>query len=138
VTRETLVGIVARAQAVGIGMELGKYRIEFAQSRDRRAVGDVGAFVAGGLELAGAHDSFQEGCKLVVVDGGTRGGIRADYWGVWNGNSLLLQASSSIIKPASDAGIFLSERAGGDDKQGTRDRQILDKPLHFFHNISVV
>src|SRR5512133_1828097 len=70
VTGKTLVGVVAGAKSVGVGMELGENRVEFALIGDGRAVGDVGAIVAGGLELAGAQNAFGERCQLVVVDSG--------------------------------------------------------------------
>src|SRR5713101_4879596 len=44
--QEALVGIVARAQAVGIGVELREYRIELAQAHDWRAVRYIRARIA--------------------------------------------------------------------------------------------
>jgi hypothetical protein len=46
VARETLVGVVPRSQAIGIGVKLRKHGIELAQSRDRRTIGNIGAVVA--------------------------------------------------------------------------------------------
>src|SRR5713101_140517 len=90
VAGKALIGVVPRAQAVGIGVELGEHRVELAQTSDRRTVGHVGTGVAGGLELAGAQDTLDEGCQLVVVDCGARGWVRADQRWMRDWNSLLL------------------------------------------------
>src|SRR6202035_2508231 len=54
VAGKALIGVVARAQTAGIGVELGERGVEFAQTDDRRAIGYIGTGIAGGFELAGA------------------------------------------------------------------------------------
>ena len=119
-------------------MELGEHRVKFAQTIDGRAVGHIGTGVAGGFKLAGAQDSFQERGKLVVVDGGARGWVRADHGRMRNWNSLLLQPASGVLNPTSHAGIFLAERPARKQEQDTRNCQILCKPLSFSHIVSMV
>ena len=75
---KALIGIVPRSQAVGVGMELGKHRIEFSQSCNGRAIGHIGAVVASGLQLSSAQDAFEKGCEFIVVDGGVGGWVGAD------------------------------------------------------------
>src|SRR5260370_27973794 len=53
VAGKALIGVVPRAQTVGIGVELGEHRVEFAQTGDRLAVRHIGTGVEVGLELAG-------------------------------------------------------------------------------------
>jgi len=47
-TDEALIGVMPRAQSVGICSNLGKHRIQFAGNR--RTIRYVGAVVAGGFE----------------------------------------------------------------------------------------
>ena len=65
VAAEALVGVVARAQPVRVGSELREDRVEFFEPVDRihrrrRPICDHGALVAGGFQLAGPIDAFQE------------------------------------------------------------------------------
>jgi hypothetical protein len=76
--QEALVGIVARAQTVGIGVELREYRIELPQPCDRRAVRYVCACIARRFQLAGAIDSFVEGRQFVGLNGGAGRRVWAD------------------------------------------------------------
>src|SRR4249920_1645194 len=57
---KALIRIVPGSQAVGVGVELGKYRIEFSQSCNGRTIGHIGAVVASGLQLASAQDAFEK------------------------------------------------------------------------------
>jgi hypothetical protein len=52
---------------------------------------------------------------------------------MWNRNSLLLQSASGIAKPTSNAGIVLTERHAGRQKQDAADCQTLREPSSLFH-----
>src|SRR5215468_7886970 len=93
-TDEALIGVMPRAQSVGIGASLGKHRIQFAGNR--RTIRYIGAFVASGFQLAGAQNPFFERCALVVVNRRACIWVRADQRRMWNWNSSLLQSSSRV------------------------------------------
>jgi hypothetical protein len=69
VTNKALVSVMPGAQPIRIRAKLREHRIQFA--RNRRAVDHIRAFVASGFQLAGAKNSFFEGCSFVIVDGRT-------------------------------------------------------------------
>src|SRR5258707_14954797 len=112
---KALVGIVARAQAVGIGMELREYRIELAQADNRRAIRHICARIACRFQLAGAIDTFVEGRELIGRNGGAGGWVRADDRRMWNRNTPILKVAGGILQAASHSGICLRE--GGRRKE---------------------
>ncbi len=127
-----MIGIVPRPQAVGIRVELGKHRVEFAQAHDRRAVGYIGAVVASGLQLAGAQDPFKKDASSLSLMVSARGRVRADERWMRDWNSLLLQSASRILDPASHAGIFLTEHPVGKDQQRARDCKSFAQTFELF------
>jgi hypothetical protein len=56
---------------------------------------------------------------------------------MWNWDSLLLQPASSILDPASHAGILLAKRQARKGHQHARDQQILGKHSHCRHTVSM-
>src|SRR5215831_8751174 len=87
---EALIGVVAGAQSIGIGVQLREGRIELAEARDRRALRHIGTNVTGGLQLPGAQHAFQERSQLIGIDRCSRRRILADDRRMWNGDAVLL------------------------------------------------
>jgi hypothetical protein len=109
VAQEALVGVVTRAEAVGVGMELRKYGIELAHSRDRRAVRHVGAGIAGRFQLPRAFDAFEKRRLLIGIDGSAGRRMRADQRRMWNLDAAVLQVARGIVQSAAHARIMLRE-----------------------------
>jgi hypothetical protein len=55
---------------------------------------------------------------------------------VWNWNSLLLKPTSGVAKPASDAGIFLTECWVARHQHRARNGKTCGKPSSCSHDIS--
>jgi hypothetical protein len=135
--RETLIRVVSRAQAVGIRVKLRKHRVEFPHPDHRRAIGNIGTIVAGGLKLARAQDPLDERFQLVLVNCFACRRISADHRWMWNWNSLLLQSATRVLNAATHSGIFLSEEPVGAGKQSTRNCKVLNKLSAHSHTLSM-
>src|SRR5262249_5446929 len=109
VASEALIGVVTSAQAVGVGMELWKDRIEFADPDRWRAISKVRTGVAGRLQLPGTSDPRVEGAQFIGVDRCAGGRVGTDGRRVRDRNSPLLQCTSRVRHTAADAGIYLRE-----------------------------
>src|SRR5262249_30713329 len=68
VTQKALLGVVPGSKAVGIGVELWKGRIEFAHAHNQASVREIGACIAGRLQLPRSEDALGEGNLFVFVD----------------------------------------------------------------------
>ena len=115
---EALIGIMPGAEAVRIGGELRKGRIELAQpvdgiSDDRRAFDHHRAFIAGGLELAGTQNAFEERSLLVFGDLGAGGRMIADDRRRRNLGALGLKPAAGILQAPAHAGIALGKTFAG-------------------------
>lgn len=77
VTQQALIGVVPGTEPIGIGVKLRECRIDFAESDHERAILDVGACVAGRLQLSGAQDPLLEGSQFIDLNRGAVGGIPA-------------------------------------------------------------
>ena len=109
VAGEALIGIVAGAQPVRIGMELRKHRVELAGARDLRAIGEVRALVTGRLELPSTQDSLLEQFLLIVGGRGIGRWMRPDERRMRDRNPLLLKSSRGVLEAAPNSGVFLRE-----------------------------
>jgi len=94
---EALVGIVTRAEAVGIGVELRENRVKLAQPHDWRTLRYIRAGVARRLQLAGAVDAFIEGRQLIGRNGGAGRWVRADDRRMRNRDTSILQIACGIL-----------------------------------------
>ena len=70
-TQKALVGIVPRAEAIGIGVELGEEGVQLSLAYYRRSHRHIGAGVAGRFQLSRSVDPLQKGCQFIGVDRGT-------------------------------------------------------------------
>src|SRR5258708_4104621 len=106
---EALVGIVARTETVGIGVELRENRVKLAQPHDRRTLRYIRAGVARRLQLAGAVDAFIEGRELIGRNGGAGRWVRADDRRMRNRDTPILKVAGGVLRTAADAGISLRQ-----------------------------
>src|SRR5262249_19590719 len=104
---EALIGVMPRAQSIGIGAFLGKRRIQLAGNQ--RTFQYVGSGVASGFQLACAQNPFLERCALVVANPRACLRVLAHQRRMWNWNSALLQSSSRVSEPPSYSRVFGSE-----------------------------
>src|SRR5215813_8598261 len=109
-TDEALIGVMPRAQSVGICSNLGKHRIQFAGNR--RTIRYVAAVVASGLQLAGAQNPLFERCALVIVNRRACRRVRTYQRRMWNWNSSLLQTSSRVSEPPSHSRVSWGLKRG--------------------------
>src|SRR6266853_3062747 len=104
---EALVGIVTRAEAVGIGVELRENRVKLAQPHDWRTLRYIRAGVARRLQLAGAVDAFVEGRQLIGRDGGAGRWVRADNRRMRNLTTPILKVTGGVLLTASHPRVLL-------------------------------
>ena len=107
--QQALVAIVPGAQAIEVGMELGKDRIEFAEPGDRRTWRHIRARIAGRLQLAGSIDTLVERGQFIGGYGCPGGRVGTDDRRLWNWDTPILKIAGGVLLAAADARVRLRQ-----------------------------